>query len=319
MADAPEEELAVIAIRTIKIDWVVRELAAQLSVLPGYRVVVCVDESVDEAGELAGIQKISLSRDRYRAMQLFVEYDSLWRCGDYCLYTILEEIPTAKKIWMIEPDVYLNGDLAGLISRVDDVGAAFDLVVIRFAEANPNAPWQETMAPFSSDIYVCQYPLVAITSRAVRRMFDARLRMSEHFASQLERDGQITGMYPNDEAFTATTCMNSGFACCDFNALGGVVYNDDTFSSVIPRSQKYLRLGRKDGLVYHPVLTGDGFQAKAEFFLRFCRDRVDPQDRRQVMDPVLGTIAHELAIEVSYAYAEDYLRRAQDLLESAVA
>ena len=315
MIGVPVQYANIIAIRTIKIDEVVKTVAAQLSTLQGYCVVLCVDECIEEA-DARELYKISLSRDRYKEMQLFVEYDTLWRCGDYCLYAILEEFPLVKKIWMIEPDVYMNGDLAALIKRVDDVGAALDLVVIRFAEANPNAPWQETMTPFSSDVYICQYPLLAITARAVRRMYEARRRMSEHFASQLERDGQIKGMYPNDEAFTATICMNSGYACSDFNALGQTIYNDETFSSVIPRSRKYLSLCRHNNMIYHPVVTGDHFRTKVEFFIDFCRDRVDPQHLRGVISSVLDTIGHQIAIEVDYSYAEDCLRRLHHLLDS---
>ena len=237
--------------------------------------------------------KVSVSTDRYRAMGLFVEHDTLWRCGDYCLYALLEDIPDARRIWMIEPDVYVNGDVAALVKRIDGASAALDLVVTRFSKANPAAPWQETMVPFSQDVYICQFPLLTITPRAVRQLHRTRLAMAAHFARQIERDGKITGDYPNDEAFTATTCMNHGFACADFNALGPTIHTANTFSFVIPKSRKYLTLARPDQLVYHPVATGDGFRAKADFFLGFSRDRVAPQERRAFMEPVLATIAHE--------------------------
>ncbi len=294
-----------------------RELLDNLSKVTDFTVIICGDESSAVIDEVPNVRKVVVSKSRYLEMGLFVEHDTMWRCGDYCLYAVMQDLPGFDRVWMIEPDVYINADINCFFHEMEQAVLGFDFIAVRFSKSNETSPWQETMEPFYVERYICQYPLVSVTYRAIKTLLEQRLRMSKFFLREMEISGKLATPYPNDEAFTATVCMNTGYSCADLNSFGITRYDSDTFSFLVPSSRKYLELSPPDQMVYHPVVSGDPFKAKADFLLEYCRDKVGQQDRPRVLRPVLETIGHKLAIEVSYEYAVAYLSTAEALLASS--
>lgn len=69
-------------------------------------------------------------------MQLRVIHDWGWRCGDYAYYALRQAHPDYEYYWLIEPDVFLSGDVRAFFSLFDAESA--DVIGLDVAEFDPN-------------------------------------------------------------------------------------------------------------------------------------------------------------------------------------
>jgi hypothetical protein len=95
-------------------------------------------------------------------------------------------------------------------------------------------------------------------------MLDKRkIYSAAHVAASEKQQEDRTIDWPNDEAFTSTTLSNGPFLCRDLNEFGNNYRSDDMISYNGPILRKCLLERQRDGLVYHPVLSGERFLRKA--------------------------------------------------------
>ncbi|WP_127363755.1 hypothetical protein [Brevibacterium linens] len=127
-----------------------------------------------------------------------------WRCGDYC-YLAVSEAVDFDFIWLIEPDVAANFKFDFLLSGVGDNDA--DLIGSSLRLRSSTWPWFKSMAELGhAEVHSVFFPLTRVSRELVGMIRDQRVEMSMSFRSGNQ------GLYPNDEAVTATTAIEGGFS-----------------------------------------------------------------------------------------------------------
>ncbi len=161
---------------------------------------------------------------------------------------------------MLEPDVRLKA------GRPSDILARFpgpdqvDLLAGRLRPAGEDWDWGATMDPAAGPVWRCLFAVTRLSTRAIDLLYDARRRAS---AEHLERAGD-PALWPNDEAFVASTIARSSLTLGDLNDFGQV-YEDAGFSFWFALSERELEATGREGFIYHPVLSGQAY------FIKLCR------------------------------------------------
>jgi hypothetical protein len=70
-------------------------------------------------------------------------------------------------------------------------------------------------------------------------------------------------LWPNDEALVATTLLNGGFVCRDFNDFGREFYREESFYHGSPIDGDHFQPDCHQIQLAHPVLFGASYQARA--------------------------------------------------------
>ncbi len=245
------------------------------------------------------IPKVSLTRDLITDLGLYGGAPNLlWRCGDYGLYAARRALPAYDAFWMIEPDVRLNaGRPSDLLARFPGP-AEVDFLAGRLRVADPDWDWGFTMDAAAGPGWRCLFAVTRLSARAIDHLHEARRHASaDHLAA-----GRDPKLWPNDEAFVATTMARSGLAMRDLNDFGRV-YDEAGLSFWFPLSERELEAGGHDGFIYHPVLRGEAY------FLKLCRLAV----RQGALDALEQIVERMIGLEWTAEEAKAH-RRAIDFV-----
>ena len=219
----------------------------------GFKVVLLLDESNTKM-EMDGIEKISITREAIAKLKLHCPAGFQWRCGDYGLYLAQEAYPNTKHFWLVEYDVRIHTE-----NSLDTFFKAFDsdpadLIAPYFCERTADWWWFASMASNRKPVYGCLFPMVRISSKAIKVGLIERRLLSKRMLYRL--------FWPNDEAFIASVAWRGGLICRDLNDRQKQYYTSQTFSFENALSGEALSRSAPDGLIYHPVLYGAAYQAK---------------------------------------------------------
>ena len=125
---------SIIGIRTNK--WTVNEQRVfdALSDYWGDNIKVVFHNRPDDCVPPCGV--VDINDAVIENMQLRVIHDWGWRCGDYAYYALRQAHPDYEYYWLIEPDVFLSGDVRAFFSLFDAESA--DVIGLDVAEFDPN-------------------------------------------------------------------------------------------------------------------------------------------------------------------------------------
>lgn len=249
-----------------------RELAT-LADATGYQVYAVCDETSGHI-QVNDIEKISVSTNIYRNRGLYVNFDAMWRCGDYIYDLVLEIIPEVDYYWMIEHDLYFNSlNQRNLFNFIDDATDA-DFVGVGTGLANEAWLWTPIMKPFVKTVYACVFPLTRISRRGAAIVSSERKRLSVS-AIKIEESSDIKAritqgnLWPNDESFTPSVIAARGLQVENINSFGHRFVGPGWFLDPLgPHSRKWLQKQPADDFVYHPVLEGARYTTAISKFLK---------------------------------------------------
>lgn len=172
-----------------------------------------------------------------------------WRCGDFFYYSLCNATE-ADYYLIIEPDVWLTENTAAelfvLVNQLDSDFVAYNIYI-----ANHDWFWHKTMAGHSKSIYKCAFPFSRLSKRAVLHLHEKRKILDRLISAS-------GGIYPNDEAFVATTiCNNDCFEFLSLESLPGLRFGLFSTMNVRP-----IEVCNVDGYIFHSVLDFDDFLVK---------------------------------------------------------
>ncbi len=262
-----------VILRTHYWDASIERFAARLEA-SGEDVCIAVDETHGPTAipQDVGWPVVALTPSLIHDLGLLQTDDVSWRCGDYALYAVRQRFPDKANYWLIEPDDYFNMDDIGSFFRFFDAFPEVGLLCAYGRRAEPNWFWAGAMRRFETDVHRCLFSIVRLSASALDRLLDRRRAMSD----AIRTEGAVIDKqsWPNDEAFVATVCATDGLGMRDLNSFGHVFYSTETLSFNNPMSLNFLSNHRKDGCVYHPVLSGKHFERKArDLFVNATRGR----------------------------------------------
>ena len=260
-------------VRTTVLDARVLAFADELAAASGHPVAFVVDE---RAGPVAaeGRQIVGLSDPACEALGLYCPHDYAWKCGDYALYLARRRFPDAERFWMIEYDVrFRGGDLAEFFGFFDAVDSV-DFIAPHLAPAGPEWFWTATARSRDARPWRCLFPVTRWSARAVDAASRKRARHSRNPFRRL--------VWPNDEAFVATTLVNGGFECRDFNGFGRTVYSAQSFSFDTPIDGDAFAPAGDHLQMFHPVLYGEAYARKMARLLEAERSWPGFDRRRRI-------------------------------------
>jgi hypothetical protein len=235
----------------------------------GYDVIFVADESTAPLAVPKEFAKVSVTAAAIDGLGVYAPPDVAWRCGDYAFYLARDLLEGARIVWQIEYDVLLRcANLKTFFGAFDR--RRMDFLAPYFARRGPDWCWQPLMAPFTSRVFGCLFPVTRLSLRLIDFLFAARRALSS------ARDwAQSPAEYPNDESFAASTAVAGGFACADLAQCRPGVYTPTSFPpNAIPIPRRFVESRRSSAIIYHPVYAGRMFDGK----LRDYRRRADPDD-----------------------------------------
>ena len=248
-------------IRSHFVDDALRHFANALAADPAYQIILALDAACGIT-QVEGFPVVSLSTDECARHGLYTgNYRPFWRCGDYALALAQEAHPGFAYYWMTEYDVVINRPSpAGFLAEFD-AASKHDFLAVYLREAKPDWAWHARMAPFYERVYSCFFPLLRISASALTALYGMRRDL---YASHKASFDAAPETWPNDEVFTATSLVNAGFACANFNDVAPA-YTNVSMTNARKLWHKS-QLSGADGLVYHPVRAGAAY---IEAALRF--------------------------------------------------
>lgn len=197
------------------------------------------------------VEKISVDEHLLDDLGVLSTSDAPRRCGDYAFYGALNQNETFDYYWCIEGDVYINySDPRSFFEAYacDDS----DLLADYISERSNEWYWYRTMSEHYQNVFGCIYPVVRLSRRAVRFLYEMRCRRTmEHRAH-----GKANRDWANDEAFTTTELVNNSFVVRNAPFFGNDVYPDLI-------SWRGMRNADCDDRVYHSVFAGEKLYDKA--------------------------------------------------------
>ena len=252
MAEIREVRVPVrVLVRVTRPDAVAIAFARRVSSLSGLPAALVADgrHAVEYRGELP---LILLTESACRGLGLYCPEDFAWRCGDYGYYLARERFPDTQHFWMIETDVYFPAGAERFFSFFA-AQPQVDFLSAQLEPADRSWYWMANAAARNVQPFRCLFSVTRLSARAI----DAALRQRRLPSRRMLR----RQLWPNDEALVATTLVNAGFECRDFNDFGIQFYSPDTFSYQRPLDGE--RLPEAQGVcMMHPVVTGAAYGAK---------------------------------------------------------
>jgi hypothetical protein len=155
-----------------------------------------------------------------RKLGLHLVKDYGWRCGDYGVYLARMQFPRASAFWLIENDVRFSRNPPTAFFEAM-AQCSHDLLAPYFSPATSEWHWFHRARGRHIKPHRCLFSAVRLSARLVDTLLDKRRK---HSRSLLRRS-----LWPNDEAFVATTAANAGFVSADINSLEGPWYSQERF------------------------------------------------------------------------------------------
>lgn len=265
-----------IVLRTANIDLQLEMFAKSLETASGELVAFAVDERNGPASTRA--EKVGITKDEVNSLGLYAPHDFAWSCGDYCLYLARQRWPNASHFWLIENDVRISGNASRFFHAMR--GRNHDILLAHFRPADRNWWWHKSARGRGIKVYRCLFPIGRYSSEAVDMLLEKRRIQSRSLLRRL--------LWPNDEAFVATTMANSNFLTSDINATADEFYSDDTLTYNKTISENVV-LGDSSAepRIFHPVLNQDQIEKKK---LRNIKQSSHSIMRLSLMRRFLGNI-----------------------------
>lgn len=267
----------------------------------GRRVVLLADEGAGPVAAPAHREKIVL---RPAEQGLHMGADTMWRCGDYCLYAAIAALPEAGHIWLVEPDVRIHGDApTALFDGAAPSRAQADFVTAWFVTASPEWAWYGTITPFFPTTSNCMLQLARFSRPFIEALFEARVALSRRF----EAEGRPSTAWPNDEAFIGAVASTRSFRVETLAQHAPGFSTEGTFTFLRPTSGTYLDTAPLDNRIYHPVLYGQSFLNRARLYLneRTEANRSVREFIRDLPTPFIGQVMAEVGGEAGLAFYDD--------------
>jgi hypothetical protein len=240
-------------IRTTAITPAVLEFADTLERTSNYPVALIFDEraeSIDSGSRTA----IGLSTASCTALGLYCPEDFAWKCGDYGYYLARERFPDTEHFWMVETDVRFYGNTIADFFRFFDGHVDVDFLAADIGPAGHSWFWLRSARARDVTPYRCLFPVTRLSRRAIDAVLERRLSHGRYLRRRL--------LWPNDEAMVATTLLNSGFACRDFNDFGRAFYSEETFYYGEPIDGDNFQVMDRNVQMVHPILFGATYAAR---------------------------------------------------------
>ncbi|OKL49484.1 hypothetical protein BSR29_00535 [Boudabousia liubingyangii] len=158
----------------------------------------------DPISEWGGGVVVPITKDYLTDLGLFWRRENIgWICGDYVYYAVLHL--EWDHLWVVEPDVFLAGDVRKLFGEVSEMD--YDFVGTRIWERNDSWVWYDKIHRVwpEATVWSAFFPLTRVTREVATACYAARLKISE----MLEADETL--FVPNDEAVVGTVVNNFGF------------------------------------------------------------------------------------------------------------
>lgn len=249
----------------------IRERLTYLSDTSGVPVVVALDAT--QCDGFKDVPTLRLSPEELAGQGLHIPPEFGWQAGDYAFYAARKAYPDVKHFWLIEYDVLMSfpkaSDFFDLYTDSDK-----DMLVGRLKTASPKWYWHKSMAG-EGRVMRCLFPVVRLSAKAIDALYRKRVQMSEQASAMC--------LWPNDEAFVASTVANLGMATEDLNARAKV-YGQSSFRYNHPISIEAVK-GRHYNLLLHPVLDAQELAAKRQRVkLQGMRARISAAARRGIAD-----------------------------------
>ena len=257
-----------ILLRCAQIDEPLLRFADTLAGLGSEEVVFAVDES-RSVSDSRGFRKVSITPSALRSLKLYIPQDAAWRCGDYALYLAMHELRPFGHTWLIENDVRIS-DTEVFFKTIRERASGIDFLTAHLRPAEVGWYWRQYALSRDATPHRCFFPVTRYTPRAIRYLEQVR---RAHTLSISRR-----AVWPNDEAFVATTLMASRLACADLNDVVSDAWTPESFQFAQPvRGETFIPPHRPH--LWHPILFGAAYDAKIE---RLRDDRGHSFGRRLV-------------------------------------
>lgn len=212
---------------------------------PG-NVLCCVDESRGEV-DTGRWPKAVLTRERAESLVGGpLPADWGWRMGDLCHLAVAETFGPRPRQWLVENDVHLPRDCAGLFARRADIDADFLACDLRRKPVKPIAEAVGLVLPSAE--WGCIFALNRIAGERITELRAARQAVVAAVAGQRRK-------MPNDEAMVANLGAAAGWRMADLYAIAPDAFSPRWFATNPPMLRESLE--RSTGRVAHPVLSRD--------------------------------------------------------------
>lgn len=165
-------------------------------------------------------QTLSMTCDQDRTLGLYSPPDAGWRCGDYGYYAARARFSNISHFWMIEDDVRFGGD-AGSFFAYFARFPQIDFIASHVNCAEPDWWWYSHALARDVKPWRSFFPVTRLSAHAVDLLHTVRRKHSRQWHRRY--------LWPNDEAFVATSVIKAGLSYKDLNALGRVFYDTGTF------------------------------------------------------------------------------------------
>ena len=243
------------------------------------RVVIALDE---RAVVPPGLREeiLLFSRRAVTGLGLYAPKDFRWRCGDYILYLAAERYPSERFFYLVESDVRIrNPEIFFTAVRTSEA----DLIAADLRKADRSWYWSSYTCASNAVPFRCLFPIVRVSRNAVVALAERRRNHSRNPARRM--------LWPNDEAFVATSVVYSTFSNADFNMLLANAWAPETFNFDKPVKASTIDLCSGKTFLYHPVLSDMDYEVKLQ---RLSADRGHQLDRRiakRLLRPVLSRVS----------------------------
>ncbi len=301
LSEASDPNKPVILLRTDTTNQAQHDLVEALHRSTGLAVWLVADETARfvELGPATG--KVSLTPQRFQELGLFTGPDTMWRCGDYALYAAASVL-SETYFWLIEPDVRIHmpdpGEFFAFFAGQQHV----DFLACRLWETNSGWSWYSSMRPYADRVFSCLFPITRLSRRAIEYLLMRRRVLTTLHQACLA--GGEAREWPNDEVFCATELSNANYRCMDINAFGRSFYTRESFGFLDAVALSRLAQTPHDGLIYHPVLSGEPFDRKLR--QRLYHDGQDKLSQGQLLMRYGASVMEDLARECGEAAARQF-------------
>jgi hypothetical protein len=240
-------------LRTREVSPAILALADHLEAISGHAVSLVYDASRGDA-RCESHSVINLSVAACSELGLYCPPGFAWQCGDYGYYLARRRFPNVELFWLIETDVGFYGEDPGYFFRFFAEQREVDFLAGRLGPAEQSWFWRNTARARDVSPFQCLFPVTRLSRRAIDAAFARRIEQGRHLSRRI--------LWPNDEAFVATTLMNGAFVTRDVNDFGPAFYHNATFYYGAPMNGDGLQLSPATVHVVHPVLSGSEHAAK---------------------------------------------------------